>query len=251
MIRAFQKLLVLVTLTLFTALIAPSARANPTAFDSANQAYDAGDFKAARDGYESLVAEGNYSANLFYNLGNAWYRLHEPGRAMLNYERALALNPAHPEAASDLAFLREQTRAQVRDQSWTRKFFPDIRLDLFAVVAAVAGWTALFAVAALIFHAGRRKPVLAVLILSLLVVAYAIPAIQLSRSGTRLAVVTAGKTVARFAPVETAPDAATLPAGSHIQLLVSRGDWVYAKLPDSRRLWIPAADVEQVRSPRS
>ena len=88
------------------ALLCGRALAGGGDFEGANQAYDQGKFSEAKAGYEKLAEAGEWSANLFYNLGNADYRLGATGRAMLDYERALALYPAHPEARANLAVLR-------------------------------------------------------------------------------------------------------------------------------------------------
>ncbi|HEY2046147.1 MAG TPA: tetratricopeptide repeat protein, partial [Candidatus Udaeobacter sp.] len=60
-------------------------------FAKANQEFAQGRFKEAIAGYEALVHEGQWNANLFYDLGNAYFRTRDFGRAILNYERALAL----------------------------------------------------------------------------------------------------------------------------------------------------------------
>lgn len=49
-------------------------------FEDANQLYDQGKFAEAKQAYERLVGRGEWSANLFYNLGNAAYRISAPGR---------------------------------------------------------------------------------------------------------------------------------------------------------------------------
>ena len=61
-------------------------------FAKANQEYAQGHFKEAIAGYEALVHGGQWNANLFYDLGNAYFRTRDFGRAILNYERALALD---------------------------------------------------------------------------------------------------------------------------------------------------------------
>ena len=49
--------------------------ADESVFAKANQAYSEARFQEAADGYESLVQSGQWNANLFYDLGNAYYRL--------------------------------------------------------------------------------------------------------------------------------------------------------------------------------
>ena len=100
-------------------------------FDAANQLYDQEKFSEAKQEYEKLIASGEQTANLFYNLGNAFFRLGAPGLAALNYERALALDPDHPEAALNLRLLRDQTGARVFPATWRDHLFFPVRTDLF------------------------------------------------------------------------------------------------------------------------
>lgn len=57
-------------------------------FFKANQAYKGGRFEEAIDGYGQLLDAGYRNGQLYYNLGNAHFRLNQVGRAILNYERA-------------------------------------------------------------------------------------------------------------------------------------------------------------------
>src|SRR6059058_2472947 len=103
---------------------AASAIAQPNAeFAKANQEYAQGNFKEAIAGYEALVRAGQWNANLFYDLGNAYFRTRDFGRAILNYERALALDPHHPEASANLRIARDEARAlELVPNRWERIF---------------------------------------------------------------------------------------------------------------------------------
>src|SRR5690349_2581074 len=71
----------------FILLLTSSASAQTDAqFVKANQDYAQGNFKEAIAGYETLVRAREWSANLFYNLGNAYFRTQDFGHAILNYE---------------------------------------------------------------------------------------------------------------------------------------------------------------------
>lgn len=71
-------------------------------FSAANNAYTSGNFQEAQSAYESLVAEGYVSSDLYYNLGNVHYKQGHIAPAILNYERALKLDPSHEDAAFNL-----------------------------------------------------------------------------------------------------------------------------------------------------
>ena len=212
-------------------------------FAKANQEFASGDFKAALEDYEALVRSGMDAPNLFYNLGNAYFRKHDFGRAILNYERALALDPRHPEAEANLRIARDEAHAlELIPDKWENVF-------LFAtenrsvVAAAVAFWIGIFSIAALAFN--RRRGLIALSILSLSMLA----SYELDRgkNGRGLAIVTGENVEARLATADNANRVLTLPAGSEIKVVSQRGDWIYAALPNNLRGWMPANSAEQVR----
>ena len=67
--------------------------ANSSTEEQAEQAYSEGDYATAAGIYNKMRTDGMESANLYYNLGNCYYKLGENTQAILNYERALLLNP--------------------------------------------------------------------------------------------------------------------------------------------------------------
>jgi tetratricopeptide (TPR) repeat protein len=226
-------------------VFAASLRADD--FDTANQLYDQGKFGDAKQFYERMVDRGEWSANLFFNLGNAAYRSDVPGRAVLNYERALALDPTHAEARANLQWLRNQTGARVRARTWHDYAFPALSGDIFAIVAAVAGWGAIFCASAALFD---RKAWGWATLLALLA-GYAVTGALRADQDTNVAIVTAKETAARLAPADRASVAEPLPAGSRVRVLSERGDWVYCALPGGGRGWIPDTRIEKVRLAKS
>jgi hypothetical protein len=82
-------------------------------FEDANEAYHAGDFTLAARRYEDLIMEGTQAPEVFYNLGNAYYRLGQLGLAIANYERALRLEPGHVEASDNLTRAVSATKMRV------------------------------------------------------------------------------------------------------------------------------------------
>jgi len=232
-------------------LCASILAAEPSAqFANANQEYAAGDFKAAIDDYEELVRSGRDTPNLFYNLGNAYFRKNDFGRAILSYERALALDPHHPEAEANLRIARDEARAlELVPNRWERIFaFADE--NQYALAASISFWIGIFSVATWVLGRGRGRGPIALSILSLSIFVIAVGAsyeLNRGKNGRGLAVVTGDKVEARLATADNANRVLTLPAGSEIKIVSQRGDWVYAVLPNNLRGWIPSNSAEQVR----
>jgi tetratricopeptide (TPR) repeat protein len=237
----------------FVAIHQAVATGNPeAAFDRANREYDAGNFEAARKLYSELVGSRAYSSSLFCNLGNAHYRLDDKGAAMLNYERALALEPGQAEALSNLEFVRNQTGAKIERLQWFEQLLIPLGASNYALIAASSCWAALFCIAAAMLAKGRRTGALRIGVGSLsLICCYAVFALWVGEKQRTAAVVTARQAEARFAPADTARLMGALPAGSRVRVLADRGAWVYCALPDRSKGWVPARTIEKIRLPSS
>jgi tetratricopeptide (TPR) repeat protein len=235
----------------FLVFWAGSSSAQPDAdFTKANQEYAQGHFKKAISGYEALIRAGPLSATLFYDLGNAYFRMGDFGRAILNYERALALERHHPEATANLQIARDEARALELQQSWPERYLRSASVNQYSVTAAIAFWLAAFAIVMLIFARRRSATLIATSIFCLLISAaasYAVYTLERGTNGSALAIVTGKGVQARLATADTANSVLALPPGSEVKVLSTRGDWIYAALPNNLRGWIPAKNAEQVR----
>jgi tetratricopeptide (TPR) repeat protein len=233
-----------------TLAVSPIFAQSDAEFAKANQDYAQSNFKEAISGYETLVRAGQWSANVFYNLGNAYFRAGDFGRAILNYERALALERHHPEATANLHIARDEARALEMQQSWPERHLQFASINQYIITATLAFWVGLFCVVGLIFARRRSAAIIALLIFSLLVFVIAIFAVYELDHGSKgrsLAIVTGKDVQARLATADTANSVLALPPGSEVKIISTRGDWAYAALPNNLRGWIPAKSTEQVR----
>ncbi|WP_414478047.1 tetratricopeptide repeat protein, partial [Phocaeicola faecicola] len=78
----------------------------------ADQAYQANDYAKAIQLYEEILNTQGESADIYYNLGNSYYKEKNVAKAVLNYERALLLSPGD----ADIRFNLEMARAKSVDQ---------------------------------------------------------------------------------------------------------------------------------------
>ena len=212
-------------------------------FAKANTEFAGGNFKAAIADYKAVVGSGEWSANLFYNLGNAYFRDGDFGRAILNYDRSLRLGRHHPEADANLRIARDQTHSLELAPSALERYLNFGTANFFAIVAAIFFW---LTVILLILRPGKVLWVVAGIFLSVIC---GLAAYQ-SENGTYgqgLAIVTAENTEARVATVDSARSVLALPAGSEVLILQERGDWNYATLPNDQRGWVSASAVEKVQ----
>jgi len=78
-----------------------------TAFEQGNQYYQKENYQAAISSFESITNSGKQSAEVYFNLGNCYYKLHKVAPAVYNYEKALLLSPNDTEIKTNLEFARK------------------------------------------------------------------------------------------------------------------------------------------------
>ncbi|MFO7924213.1 MAG: tetratricopeptide repeat protein [Bacteroidales bacterium] len=84
-------------------------------FNTANQLYTEGRYEEAISLYEQITGAGYHSADLYYNLGNAYYRSNKIPSAILNYERAALLDPADEDIQANLELARMHVRDRIEE----------------------------------------------------------------------------------------------------------------------------------------
>ena len=244
------------TLLFLLVLCLPAFGASPK--EMADSAFRARNYAAAARLYESALKQG-VSAPVYYNLGNAYYRLNDYPRAVLNYRRALRYEPSMEDARHNLALCESKLPDHFdgAPQPPLASFFGELRnshsADEWAFIGMGALALTLFFVLLWLFG-GRlwlRKAAFAVALLSLLVVVtahvFAYKQYDAFRH-LRQAVLMAPATL------RSGPDAASsvrreLHAGTTVTVHATLGTRLRVDLPDGTTGWIDADGVEYVAGP--
>lgn len=239
-------------------LVAGAAGGQQEIVARGNQAYQDGDYRAAIESYEAVLEAGFRSAGLEYNLGNAYFKAGELGRAILHWERALELSPGDPDTRANLELARSLTVDAVEPLprfwlaafvSWWIRLLP--RVWLIGLVAL--GWTALTGgiVLRIVGRAswtagvGRWTSYAGALVLLLLG-----PPLVVRETGVgtpERAVVLAAAVPVRSAPA--AEDDLTLfeiHEGTRVRIDQRAGGWLEIVLDDGNVGWVPDDAVETI-----
>ena len=225
---------------------ARAASTGESGFTEGNRLYAAGQFADAAKAYEEAVHQGEYRANLFYNLANAYYRLGDRGRAILNYQRTLLLEPGHSEAAANLVFVRGRASSESGTRppgtlSTVREALAGPGVDVYGWLAAGAGWLGLIGLGLAIF---RRRARVAGTLLALAGAAGCVLLVGIiywldgGLKSPRRAVVLVDDAPALYAPADNAKAIVRLPVGGEVHILSEQGAWEYVRLADGTRGWM-------------
>ncbi|RYD87455.1 MAG: tetratricopeptide repeat protein [Sphingobacteriales bacterium] len=83
-------------------------------FDKGNALFRKGDYKGAVKEYEGILAKKKESAEVYFNLGNSYYKLNQVAPAVYNYEKALLLNPGSKDIEVNLAFAQKMVLDDIK-----------------------------------------------------------------------------------------------------------------------------------------
>lgn len=207
--------------------------------------------------FERIIREGGVqNGKLYYNIGNAYFRMDDIGRAILNYRHAQQFIPNNLNLNQNLDYARQRRMDKIDEPQRTRVlktlFFwhydlsTGFRSFLFAVsfvlVWVVLGARLFVRKQFLNWTIGISALVSALFLLSLLVE-------MISLRSTRPGVILAEEVVARKGDSQSYERSFTEPlhAGTEFTLSEDRGDWYYIQLADGRRCWLPSKSVGLVR----
>lgn len=218
-------------------------------YQQANSLYQEGKIAEARDLYELIVSNGYVSGDLLYNLGNAYYRLGDIGRAILNYERARRIMPGDDDLKHNLqlANLRVIDRIEPTPRLFLWDWWDSIK-GAFPAQSAV--WLAfgffVLLVAAVITmmlvrgYGVRRMALIAGLVVSFLLLFSIVLVVQRIDDENRRdeAVVVSAITTVKNSPDARSTDAFVLHAGVKVRVIDNVNDWIQIRLADGKVGWM-------------
>ena len=255
-----MKKMLLILLAVATAGQIFAAGAEKTAEEiwvQANEAYTQGDYAKGVQGYESIRRMGFAGAKVYYNLGNAYYKMNRVGPAILNYNKALRLAPADGDVRHNLAvagasvkdridvvpefFLKTWLRSLMRRAgsnawaAWSLVFLAaGLALALVYLLASRLGWRkagfyggavciALFIVS-LVFSSVERREILY----------------------PDEAVIMLAAAPVKSSPDNNSKDIFVLHEGTKVRVTGALGDWREIVVADGNKGWILSRSLETI-----
>ena len=226
-------------------------------WNAGTAAYQDGRWTDAIQAYDELIASGVESATVYYNLGNAAFKAGETPKAILNYERALKLDPSFDDARFNLEFANSLVQDKIDEipelfiKAWTRKVCYALGSNAWAVLSLLllAGALALLLLFLLGRSSGARRAGFFGAIAAFLLF---LGCLGFARWQSRDYFRADGAIVMRpVSSVKSSPSGGTaakdlfvLHEGTKVRILDSVGDWCNIELSDGRQGWIPMTDIE-------
>ncbi len=242
-------------LTIAVVLTSLTLRAQTMA--DAEKAYQSANYNEAVVLYEQIIGQGKESAALYYNLGNAYYRLGQNGKAILNYERALRLKPGDSDTRENLALAESRTtdRIPAIPQMFISRWYSSIvsllspsgwRIVLLCLLAIVSAIVVIF----MLSTDYRRRRTLVIIGGVAVMLLLASIAITISSSVRFVrhneAIVTQQAVVVKGSPENDSVDKFILHEGTKVHIDEQLSGWYKIRLADGSTGWMAVDDIEVI-----
>lgn len=228
---------------------------NDSTWQKGNQAYAEGDYKTAIEYYQATIDSIGPSAEAFYNLGNAYYKTNELGLAILNYERALNINPFHKDTKYNLQIAQERITDNVVDNTffiskWIKNLIHALKAHTWMwisvclfIISLIALFLYFFSKTLAIRKVGFHT---AWITLLFSIFAFVFCMIGNSHENSRSeAIIMAGIVNAKASPDRSGTDIFVLHEGTKVRITDSISDWVEIEVGNNKG-WIPEKAAERI-----
>lgn len=223
-----------------------------------DSAYSNGEYEKAIDIYGKIISEKGSSVQLFYNLGNAYFRNNMLGKAILNYERALLIDPTDEDAKANLELAQSRTKDELSEQyeiffiSWFKEFTALLNVTVWTVIGIVMFVLLLLSLLLLLFskNTGIRKISMAFAVISLIVTIFAnISAYSLDSymSDRSHAIVMKEEASLKSTPNNSGTVLIKVHEGRKVKIADdTMSDWKEIELEDGTVGWVPSSVIERI-----
>ena len=217
-------------------------------FNKANVLYEEKKYSEAIKLYESILKKGYESGYLFYNLGNAYFKKGELGKAILNYEKALKFIPLDSDLRTNYNYALSLIKVPVKDLEsfWFTRFlnkvFSPFTVDNLTILLSLI-YLFLLSVLTLFFRKHRKVIVLS--LISLFFFSFSGLILKVSKQGKEAIVITKEAQV-KFAPLDEATLYFRVYEGQKLRIISQEGS--YYKVRDHRQKigWVEKKALEVI-----
>lgn len=238
-----------------------------TTLEKANAEYDADRYADALALYMQVAEDEGVSSDLYYNIGNTYYRMGELGYSVLYYERALMLNPRHADAKTNLEFVSSKIQTKiVQEKSFVLQVIDDfVHLQSSNTWATISALCFILLLGGVLLYLFTSTVLLrkigffgggAMMIFTIISMMSAFAMKSNVETKDKAIVLTPSVTLSTVprVPKDKSEEAFILTAGNKVTIIDSvenksgelREKWYDVKADDSHRAWVKAKDVEKI-----
>jgi tetratricopeptide (TPR) repeat protein len=228
------------------------------AFEQGNAFYLKENYQEAIKSYESILNSGKESAEVYFNLGNCYYKLHQVAPSIYNYEKALLLKPNDEEIKTNLNYARKMAVDDIKVipkvgfNKLVADFTSSFHYDTWAWIAIIFAFVFLLTFIGYYFSktAFLKRIFFVGMFIWLfgIVISYTSGISEKKRiDSERPAIVFAETAPVKSEPKPSASDAFILHEGTKVYILESIANWKKIELTDETTGWIQESAIRELK----
>jgi tetratricopeptide (TPR) repeat protein len=239
-----------ITFLLFI-LLSFNSFAGEALFNKANDLYSQENYTDAISIYDSILAEGLESSELYYNLGNCHYKQQNWSNAIWHYEKSLKLHSnkrtfQNLEIAKLKIIDKIEAIPELFYKTWWRYFISIFSTKIWQFLAILSVWILLtFRLTSQIKESkkGKNLAFLSFIALTLLYVTHS----SFNNNYTKKeAIIFSSSIVVNSAPSKNSTDLFSLHSGSKVLIIDNIGDWINIRIANGNEGWINQREVKEL-----
>ncbi len=226
--------------------LAARAEVAPT-FEGANKLYEEGKFADAAAAYDKLALSGQTSAALYFNMGNAYFKAGQLGRAIAAYRQAEQITPRDPDVRANLLFARKQPAGASLQPTSLQQWLGRLSLNEWTVLTAAVVWILFLLLAAGQWWPSARSSLRNFVILAGFAAVVLIACLGADYYETRMnrtAIVIVRDAIVRLGPLTESQEAFTAHDGAELRVLDQKDEWLAVSAGPGRFGWIRRDQVQ-------
>ena len=229
-----------------------------TSFDKGNNLYQKGKYNEAIVAYESILKSGKQSAELYFNLGNCYYKLNQVAPAIFNFEKALLQNPTDTDIKNNLAFAQKTAIDEISEtpkvgfSKMIRDFTSNFHYDIWAWISIFIA--ILFLICFLGYYFSNKTALKRLFFTSMILVLLFLLGSIFSafyekeiHDNERPAIVFADVISIKSEPKSTSEEAFVLHAGTKVFVMESLNNYKKIQLADLKQGWIEKNAIKELK----
>jgi len=242
---------------LLVSLASERTYAQQDLLSTAAAAYDSAQYQRSIDAYEQIATQYGVNPELFYNLGNAYYKQKNYPKAILNYERCLLYDPSNVDARENVELARLQCVDKIEAiepmffVTWSNGIRDSFSCDTWGTLAIIFFLLFIAGCGTYFFshRTSRRKlgfySALLAIIISLVCIHYA--GAQRDHIQQRdYAIVMTPSVIVRASPAESGTQLFTIHEGLKVRIRSTLSGWSEIELTDGQVGWMPSDGLEVI-----
>ena len=226
-------------------------------FKEANELYQQNDIAGAQSTFESILATGINSSELYYNLANCYYKTGAIPNAILYYEKALKLTPNDPDIAFNLSLANQQTTDKIEPlpeifyETWWNTLIRSASLHTWTILSILV--CCLMAASLLLFLLSQSESLKRisfysgiVTLLFFIVSFFAAFSLTKRMNESSTAIVFTASLNVKSAPAGNSTNLFVIHEGTKVNLLQTNGNWIEIALEDGNKGWIKKETIAEI-----